>query len=163
MMAMSAVLENVKQLPAIDAVARRCLKQLPVLGGWLPPQLLEQVVTLLLNDMLAVKLRDGALTELNERWLAIDCTDWPYPIRITRVGHRLQASTKRGQIDASIRGDLQAFLILLRQERDPDTLFFQRQLVMQGDTELALAVKNFLDTLEPTQMPATLRWLLARA
>ncbi len=160
---MSAVLENVKQLPAVDGLARRCLKQLPMVGGWLPPQLLEHLVTRLLNDMLAVKLRDGALMELNERWLAIDCTDWPYPIRITRVGHRLQASTKRGHVDAGIRGDLQAFLILLRQERDPDTLFFQRQLVMQGDTELALAVKNFLDTLEPTQMPATLRWLLPRA
>lgn len=163
MKAMNAILTNLEQLPAIDALARRGLQQLPVLGRWLPPSLLERLVTRLLNDMLQERLQSGALTELDNRWLAIDCTDWPYPIRITRCGLRLQASCQRGAIDASIRGDLQSFLILLRQERDPDTLFFQRKLVMQGDTELALAVKNFLDTLEPEQMPAALRWLLVRA
>ena len=160
---MHAALASLQQSPALDAVARRCLVQLPAVGRWLPPPLLERVATRLLNEMLQEPLRNGALPELDNRWLAIDCTDWPYPIRITRCGQRFHASTQRGPTDASIRGDLQSFLILLRQERDPDTLFFQRKLVMQGDTELALAVKNFLDTLEPERMPAPLRWLLERA
>ena len=160
---MNAVLANLEQLPAVDAVTRRCLQQLPAIGRWMPPPLLERLVTRVLNDMLQDRLRSGALAELDNRWLAIDCTDWPYLVRITRRGHCLQASCQRGAIDASIRGDLPSFLILLRQERDPDTLFFQRKLVMLGDTELALAVKNFLDTLEPEQMPAVLRWSLARA
>jgi predicted lipid carrier protein YhbT len=30
------------------------------------------------------------------------------------------------------------------QEEDPDTLFFQRRLVIEGDTELGLQVKNLM-------------------
>lgn len=45
------------------------------------------------------------------------------------------------------------FLKLARREEDPDTLFFQRRLLLDGDTELGLRLKNWLDSLE---MPA---WL----
>ena len=31
---------------------------------------------------------------------------------------------------------------------DPDTLMFQRRLVMEGDTELGLALKNYLDGMD---------------
>ncbi|MEE8428093.1 MAG: SCP2 sterol-binding domain-containing protein, partial [Gammaproteobacteria bacterium] len=31
---------------------------------------------------------------------------------------------------------------------DSDTLFFQRRLRMEGDTELGLEIKNFLDSLD---------------
>ncbi|MDO5653236.1 MAG: SCP2 sterol-binding domain-containing protein [Brachymonas sp.] len=40
------------------------------------------------------------------------------------------------------------FLALARREQDPDTLFFARRLVMEGDTELGLMVKNMLDAQE---------------
>jgi predicted lipid carrier protein YhbT len=33
-------------------------------------------------------------------------------------------------------------------KEDPDTLFFSRRLLMEGDTELGLLVKNTLDALE---------------
>lgn len=142
------------------ALAQQVLQRLPTIGHCAPPMLIEWLAGSALNDALAPALKAGALTELTGRWLAIDCIDWPYPLRISRTGERLVVSTRRGPIDASIRGGLAAFLVLLRQQVDPDTLFFQRKLIMQGDTELALSVKNFLDTLEREQMPAALRWLL---
>ena len=37
--------------------------------------------------------------------------------------------------------------LALRRE-DPDTLFFTRRLVMTGDTELGLVVKNALDAID---------------
>ena len=42
---------------------------------------------------------------------------------------------------------------------DPDTLFFQRLLAIEGDTALGLEIKNFLDRLEweALPMPALLR------
>ncbi|MGB7997639.1 MAG: SCP2 sterol-binding domain-containing protein, partial [Photobacterium halotolerans] len=46
---------------------------------------------------------------------------------------------------------------------DPDTLFFQRRLTMQGDTELGLAVKNLLDSLDLDSLPKSLHWLLTKA
>ena len=47
--------------------------------------------------------------------------------------------------------------------RDPDTLFFQRRIVVEGDTELGLAVKNLLDSLDPSELPSPLEWGLQRA
>jgi hypothetical protein len=38
--------------------------------------------------------------------------------------------------------------LALRRE-DPDTLFFTRRLVLEGDTELGLALKNALDAFSP--------------
>ncbi len=141
-------------------LAHQLMQALPATGRWLPPLLVEHLATVLLNELLAPALQADALTELDGRWLAIDCSDWPYPLRISRTNKRLVVSVTRGVADASIRGNLEAFLVLLRQQSDPDTLFFQRKLVMHGDTELALSVKNFLDTLEPARIPAVLRWLL---
>ncbi|MCX7897054.1 MAG: SCP2 sterol-binding domain-containing protein [Rhodocyclaceae bacterium] len=44
------------------------------------------------------------------------------------------------------------FLALLLREEDPDTLFFNRRLVMEGDTDLGLLVKNTLDGVEWPQL-----------
>jgi O2-independent ubiquinone biosynthesis accessory factor UbiT len=56
----------------------------------------------------------------------------------------------RGDVhaDATISADARDFLALARREEDPDTLFFSRRLLMEGDTELALLVKNTLDSLD---------------
>jgi predicted lipid carrier protein YhbT len=54
----------------------------------------------------------------------------------------------RDAADLSITGTLHAFLLLAARREDSDTLFFQRQLRMEGDTELGLEVKNFLDGLD---------------
>ncbi|MDR3053816.1 MAG: SCP2 sterol-binding domain-containing protein [Zoogloeaceae bacterium] len=50
--------------------------------------------------------------------------------------------------DVSFRGELHAYLKLLTRQEDPDTLFFNRQLTIEGDTELGLAIKNLLDAIE---------------
>ena len=39
-------------------------------------------------------------------------------------------------------------MLLAQRQQDPDTLFFNRRLVMEGDTELGLVVKNTPDALE---------------
>jgi predicted lipid carrier protein YhbT len=48
---------------------------------------------------------------------------------------------------------------------DPDTLFFQRLLRMEGDTELGLALKNFLaaQDMEARWLTRQLEILLQRA
>lgn len=40
------------------------------------------------------------------------------------------------------------YAALAAREADPDTLFFNRRLVVEGETELALWVKNTLDTID---------------
>ena len=63
------------------------------------------------------------------------------------------------------RAESADLLLLLTQQVDPDTLFFQRRLTILGDTELGLQLKNYLDTLEPEQLlpPQLLAWLQAIA
>jgi len=63
-------------------------------------------------------------------------------------GHFRPAGT-RTEADVCFRADAADFLKLLRRTEDPDTLFFQRKLRIEGDTELGLNLKNLLDSIEP--------------
>lgn len=55
--------------------------------------------------------------------------------------------------DLSFAADLSAYLKLLARQEDPDTLFFNRQLAIEGNTELGLTVKNMLDAVEWDRLP----------
>lgn len=52
-----------------------------------------------------------------------------------------------GRADVTVRATLADYLALARRREDPDTLFFTRRLLLEGDTELGLAVKNAIDAL----------------
>lgn len=61
------------------------------------------------------------------------------------------------QSDLTISARTRDFIALLAREEDPDTLFFDRRLLMEGDTDLGLLVKNTLDGIElPRFDPARL-------
>ena len=59
--------------------------------------------------------------------------------------------------DVLFRADASALLSLVTQQADADTLFFRRQLLVSGDTETGLHLKNYLDqiSVEPL-LPAVL-------
>ncbi|MDX9994810.1 MAG: SCP2 sterol-binding domain-containing protein [Rhodocyclaceae bacterium] len=59
--------------------------------------------------------------------------------------------------DLTISARTRDFIALLAREEDPDTLFFNRRLLMEGDTDLGLLVKNTLDGIDlPRFDPARL-------
>jgi O2-independent ubiquinone biosynthesis accessory factor UbiT len=53
-----------------------------------------------------------------------------------------------GAPSVTISAGARDFLQLARRKVDPDTLFFGRRLVIEGDTELGLLLKNRLDALD---------------
>ena len=55
--------------------------------------------------------------------------------------------------DLRITGSVRDFLLLAARREDADTLFFQRRLKTEGDTELGLYLKNFLDAQEEAEQP----------
>lgn len=60
--------------------------------------------------------------------------------------------------DLAIGASVRDFVLLAQRREDPDTLFFARRLIMEGDTELGLLVKNTIDALDlalldPNRMP----------
>lgn len=50
--------------------------------------------------------------------------------------------------DLIISASARDFLLMASRREDPDTLFFSRRLVMEGDTELGVLLKNTVDALE---------------
>jgi predicted lipid carrier protein YhbT len=68
----------------------------------------------------------------------------------------------RGAPDVTIRARPRDYLSLALRREDPDTLFFTRRLVMEGDTDLGLTVKNALDAVDWDALPGPLARLSAR-
>jgi predicted lipid carrier protein YhbT len=58
--------------------------------------------------------------------------------------------------DLAFAANLSAYLQMLARQEDPDTLFFNRELEITGNTELGLIVKNMLDAIEWPQLSAKL-------
>lgn len=106
-------------------------------------------------------------------WPELKAMDWQpltgrrYAIRVKDLGLLLRFtltsrgfSPDSGTPDLTITASARDFLLLLGRREDPDTLFFSRRLVSEGDTELGLIVKNMLDAIDPEsvfrRMPAPL-------
>ncbi|PKO90673.1 MAG: sterol-binding protein [Betaproteobacteria bacterium HGW-Betaproteobacteria-10] len=62
--------------------------------------------------------------------------------------------------DLAFAANLSAYLQLIARQEDPDTLFFNRELEITGNTELGLIVKNMLDAIEWPKLP---QWPLLRS
>lgn len=57
--------------------------------------------------------------------------------------------TRSGKVpDLVISATAHDFYLLATRKEDPDTLFFSRRLMVEGDTELGLVAKNTLDAIE---------------
>ena len=77
------------------------------------------------------------------------------------IGNKLVVS--REEIpDVSFIGNANDLIMIATRRQDPDTLFFQRRLIVEGDTELGLYVKNLMDSIEIEAMPKFLRLTLEK-
>ena len=81
---------------------------------------------------------------------AIDPTDLPITLllRPDRTALRITAHRRPPMADARIAGPLSALLGLVHGTWDGDALFFSRDLVIEGDTAAALALRNAIDDAE---------------
>ncbi|HBU7750565.1 TPA: SCP2 domain-containing protein [Klebsiella pneumoniae] len=118
-------------------------------------QVLEQVLSWQFRQALA----EGELEFLEGRWLSIHVRDIGLLWYTSVVDGRLVVS-QQADADASFSADASDLLMIAARKQDPDTLFFQRRLVIEGDTELGLYVKNLMDAIELEQMPKALRVML---
>ncbi|HBX6961986.1 SCP2 domain-containing protein [Klebsiella pneumoniae] len=120
-------------------------------------QVLEQVLSWQFRQALA----EGELEFLEGRWLSIHVRDIGLLWYTSVVDGRLVVSQQAdADADVSFSADVSDLLMIAARKQDPDTLFFQRRLVIEGDTELGLYVKNLMDAIELEQMPKALRVML---
>jgi predicted lipid carrier protein YhbT len=121
-----------------------------------PFALQKQILQQLLSWQFRQALVDGDLDFLEQRWLKVEVRDLALRWFVTVREGRLLVSDNQ-QEDVSFCGDANDLILIAARKQDPDTLFFQRRLVIEGDTELGLYVKNLMDAIELENMPTLLR------
>ncbi|KAA0010298.1 sterol-binding protein [Billgrantia pellis] len=125
-----------------------------------PLTLKRQLIEPLLNRTFAGPLSEGEFDALEGRRIALHIEDLGVTLTLTLEGERFKLTREAGE--ATIRGGWREFLCLATRREDPDALFFQRRLVIEGDTELGLMVKNLLDGREEGLAQGRLGEWLAR-
>ena len=90
------------------------------------------------------RLRD-ALAPLRGKVLRLEIAGLGFGPQLTLDAIGLRPAF--GKPDVVMRASLADYLALARRQEDPDTLFFTRRLVLEGDTALGLEIKNALDAL----------------
>ncbi len=110
------------------------------------PFLLKQLATeSILNRMFAEAINEGEFDDFEGRTIRLEFHGGHPGITLGFWQGRLRAVDGDGE--AVIRGGWAAFYQLANRKLDPDQLFFQRKLVIEGNTELGLGIKNLLDSL----------------
>jgi len=123
-------------------------KILAVPFNFMPTKIHSLLLVNFLNKVLTEQIQEGELDFLNNKRLYVKVNDAGIRFYISFVNGQL-INVEAGQHnDVKIHACVYDFLQIAARQQDPDTLVFQRRLVMQGDTELGLELKNFLDALD---------------
>lgn len=126
-------------LPAPLLRLQRALPQLP------PSLLLASVLNIALGEARATTL-PAHLIGRQARFVITDA-GLDLCLELTVQGFA-PAALPRATADATITAIRRDFLALALREEDSDTLFFTRRLLMEGDTDVGLLVRNLLDSVE---------------
>jgi len=115
----------------------------------LPMQPPSQALALALNRLLLPKLPPDARALLSGPAVRVDVNDLGLSLRLRLDARGFHAAHAEAPPALRIAADLASYWRLLRGSDDADRLFFERALVMEGDTELGLVLKNTLDAIGP--------------
>ena len=121
--------------------------------GWLPLLPLEVIARRLLANAMAARPSFAArLGEYAGRSFAIDPVDCPFVFLIRPQGGRTDLKVARRSLaqgfDARIAAPLVVLIGMIDGSYDGDALFFSRDLVIEGDTEAVLALRNAIENAE---------------
>ena len=114
-----------------------------------------------LNLFLRRKLPDEIFEHLAGKEVAIDVAGTPVRVSFRVHGRHFVPIRPTGAPHVRFRASAVDFVRIAAREEDADTLYFNRRLVVEGDTEAALLVKNTLDSLEFPRTRRVLRRALS--
>jgi O2-independent ubiquinone biosynthesis accessory factor UbiT len=131
-------------------------------GKLMPHALQKYLLINALSSIFSEALADGEFEFLQDKWLKISILDLDLNWWLSFDGVQLIMAEKQQQpkqaVSFSANGD--DLLLIAGRKQDPDTLFFQRRLKIEGDTELGLALKNLIDAVELDTLPSNVHALV---
>lgn len=114
----------------------------------LPGTLLNAAFVSLFNHGMREQALLRRLKEIEGKHVCVRVTDLQWTLEVT-VGEKYLQMTRKGEAaHVTISASLADLCRLAARREDPDTLFFERRLSIEGETQTGLTVKNLLDTLE---------------
>ena len=125
----------------LPAWVARIGRKLPAL----PPRL---VLVQTLNYMLRRGLLPADMNKFAGRHFQLDVLDAGISIRFSANQQRFTTDDYPGKPDLRLAANSADYLRMILREEDPDTLFFNRELQIEGDTALGLTTKNLLDCVD---------------
>ena len=147
-------------LPNQESVSTLAKKVIGIPGRVIPYAAQKQVLAVVLNQAFREPLQHGELDFLEDAKVRIRVTDLNIDWLIKVGSDRFTPIERELEDDVSISGQSPDFILLATRQADPDTLFFQRRIRIEGDTELGLGVKNTMDSMDWDDLPVPLRKLL---
>lgn len=129
-------------LPPPPAALRRLIERLPTQ----PPSMLLAVA---LNRALLPKLDATARAGLSGHCVEVHVIDFGVRFRLALGPGGFAFAPTGSPVILRIAAPAEVYWRLAEGTEDADTLFFERRLVMEGDTELGLLLKNTLDAIGP--------------
>jgi predicted lipid carrier protein YhbT len=147
-------------LPIPDSIRPIAKKVVGIPGRLIPYSAQKQVLSVVLNQAFREPLKHGELDFLEGAKVRIKVTDLNIDWLISVGSDKFVAVDREQEDDVCISGESPDFILLAARQADPDTLFFQRRIRIEGDTELGLGVKNTMDSMDWDDLPMPLRRLL---
>jgi predicted lipid carrier protein YhbT len=129
-------------LPAPPAALRHLIE-------WLPVEPPSFVLATVLNVVMLPRLDAAARSALANRCVEVHVNDFGLRLRLRLGVHGFAPAAHGAPVALRISAAAVVFWGLAAGTDDPDTLFFERALVMEGDTEFGLLLKNTLDAIGP--------------
>lgn len=106
-----------------------------------------------LNQLLKKEILLADMSLLAGRYFQIGIEDLGLNLFFTADEKRFILADQSIPMDLYFGANMADFLKMLLRQEDPDTLFFNRKLKIEGDTELGLIVKNLLDSIDWSTIP----------
>lgn len=130
----------------VRGVVRAFAQRLPT---WPPSMVMAQAL-----NRLWWPLVDGATQrELSGRVVELVVDDLGLTFRLVAGERGLMPASAGQPVTLRLKADALVYWRLIQGQDDPDTLFFDRRMVMEGDTEYGLLLKNTLDAVGPPRWP----------
>lgn len=149
-----------RMIDVMPKILRPSLKLLPFSAQ-------KAVLLPALSSVFQESIEDGDFEFLQGKWLKIVISDLNLNWWLSFNQDKLVMASMNDLLASNITEDVcfsatgDDLILIAGRKQDPDTLFFQRRLKIEGDTELGLEVKNLIDAIDIDQLPSSVHSLVA--